>query len=49
MNNAPNVILWVGEMTKFGLSDLMKSTVDSKFDKTLTVKLEFHGLLMGQW
>ena len=31
---------WVREITKFGLSDLVK-IADSKFGTTLTVKLEF--------
>ena len=40
-----SVKLWVREMTKFGLSDLVK-TVDSKFGPTLTVKLEFTGMVL---
>ena len=40
IKNAPRAKLWVGGMTNFGLSDLVK-TVDSKFGTTLTVKLGF--------
>ena len=42
IKNAPHVKLWVGEMTKVGLSDLVKA-VDSIFGARLTVKLEFTG------
>ena len=42
IKNAPHVKLWVGEMAKVGLSDLVKA-VDSKFGAKLTVKLEFTG------
>ena len=44
IKNAPRAKLWVGGMTNFGLSDLVK-TVDSKFGTTLTVKLEFSGMV----
>ena len=39
--NAPHVKLWVGEMTKFGLSDLVK-TVNSKFGTKLTVTVTWN-------
>ena len=48
IKNAPHVKLWVGEMAKFGLSDLVK-TVDSEFGTTPTVKLEFTGETVTFW
>ena len=44
IKNAPHVKLWVGEMNKFGLPDLM-NTVDSKLGTTLTVRSEFTGMV----
>ena len=40
IKNAPHVKLRVGEMTKVGLSDLVKA-VDSIFDARFIVKLKF--------
>lgn len=44
IENALRIKLWVGEMTKFGLSDLVK-TDDSEFGTTLSVKLKFTGMV----